>query len=226
MVNKWLIILFAAVQALSCSPGTVRSFGPAGSYVTHAYRGSTGIIRTEFCNITLVSVDGDVWNYISKTGIYKGNGKGVPAGQCFCIMILNTWNRPLLISRIEVMSGGEVVTPEKHIFMQGGDYLRNRYAVNLEELWKTRRVLADHVMLQEIDFDNDTLEYRMDYIVPGDSILLFRTFSWIQPDIPAKFRIGIKYHEMEKVIDFDLARFEYYESEPGEIKVLPEVKLK
>ena len=222
----WPIIIAAAIQALSCGTGTVRGFGPSGSYDLQVNRGATGIIRTEFCNISLVSIDSDGWRYLAKTGIFKGSGKGFPSNQCFCIMIFNTWDRPLQVSRIEVLSGAELVRTETSSFAQGGDYLKNRYAVNIEELWKTRRMLAESVILQEIDFDNETLEYKMDYIVPGDFVVFFRTFSWIQPDIPAKLRIGIKYHEMEKVIDFDLARFEYYESQPGEINVLPEVKLK
>lgn len=221
-----LIILTASLQAFSCAPGTVRAFGPADSYGIQVYRGSTGIIRTEYCNVSLVSIDAGLWRYLSKTDTYRGNGSGLPSSQCFCIMVVNTWDRPLQVSRIEVLSGSEVVSPETYSFTQGSDYLKNRYAVNLEELWKTRRMLSDSIILQEIDFDNETIEYKMDFIAPGDFIVFFRTFNWIRPDVPAKLRIGIKYHEMEKVIDFDLARFEYYEPEPGEINVLPEVKLK
>ncbi|HPS56713.1 MAG TPA: hypothetical protein PK514_01280 [Spirochaetota bacterium] len=226
MKKIWLIILAAAMQVFSCGPETVRTFGPSGSYDVQVYRGSTGIIRTDFCNVSLVSIDSEGWKYLSKTDLFRGKGRGFPSNLCFCIMVVNTWDRPLQISRIEVLSGGDVVRPETFSFTRGSDYLQNRYAVNLEELWKTRRMLADNVLLQEIDFDNETLEYKMDYIVPGDFIFFFRTFNWVNPDIPAKFRIGIKYHEMEKVIDFDLARFEYYEPEPGEINMLPEVKLK
>ncbi|HQO39382.1 MAG TPA: hypothetical protein PK986_02830, partial [Spirochaetota bacterium] len=120
----------------------------------------------------------------------------------------------------------QLVLPETFSFSKGSEYAENRYAVNLCELWKTRRMLSGNVILQEVDFDNETIEYRMDYVVPGDSIVFFRTFKWIRTDIPAKFRIGIKYREIEKVIDFDLSRFEYYEPEPGEINILPEVRLK
>lgn len=226
-INKiWLIILTASIQAFSCGTETVRGFGPAGSYDMQVYRGSTGIIRTQFCNVSLVNIDSDLWKYLSKTDTFRGKGSGFPSSQCFCIMVVNTWDRPLQVSRIEVLSGGELVRPETYSFKQGSDYLKNRYAVNLEELWKMRRMLTDNIILQEIDFDSETLEYKMDYIVPGDFIVFFRTFDWIRPDVPAKLRIGIKYNEMEKVIDFDLARFEYYEPEPGEINVLPEVKLK
>lgn len=225
MKKIWLIFLAAALQAPSCGPETLRAFGPAGSYDVQVYRG-TGIIRTEYCNISLVNIDLEGWKYLSDTRTYRGNGRGFPSGQCFGIMIVNTWNRPLQVSRIEVLSGGRVVRPETFSFSQGGDYLANRYSVNIGELWKTRRMLSDNVALREIDFDNETIEYRMDYIVPGDYVVFFRIFDWIQTDLPARFRVGIKYHEMEKVIDFDLAGFEYYESEPGETIVLPEVKLK
>lgn len=226
MKRIMVFICISIMQIFSCSPETVRVFGPAGSYDVQVYRGSTGIIRTEFCNISLVNVDRDGWKYLSQARIFSGKGAGFPSNQCFCIMVVNTWDRPLQVSRVEVLSGGEVVRPESYSFSRGSDYLAQRYAVNLEELWKTRRMLTDNVILREIDFDNETLEYKMDYIVPGDFVLFFRTFDWIQTDLPGRFRIGIKYHEMEKVIDFDLARFEYYEPEPGEINVLPEVKLK
>ena len=222
----WIIFLAAVLQPLSCGPETVRVLSPVERYDVQIYRGNTGIIRTEFCRVSISAVGRDLWRNLSKSDLFSGGGRGFPSNPCFCIMILNTWDRPLQVSRIEVLSGGEVVTPDRFSFAEGSDYFKKRYAVNLEELWKTRRLLSDNVVLEGLDFDNETLEYRMNYIVPGDYVLFFSTFRWIRPEAAAKLRIGIKYHDMEKVIDFDLAAFEYYESEPGEIKVLREVKLK
>jgi hypothetical protein len=226
MKKLFMIILVAAMQAFACGPEIVRAFGPSGSYDVQVYRGTTGIIRTEYCNISLMNIDSDGWKYLAGTETFRGRGSGFPSNLSFCIMLENTWDRPLRISRVEVLSGGQLMMPETFSFSQGSEYAEKRYAVNLCELWKTRRMLSDNFILQEVDFDNETIEYRMDYIVPGDSIVFFRTFKWIRTDIPAKFRIVIKYREIEKVIDFDLSRFEYYEPEPGEINILPEVKLK
>lgn len=142
-------------------------------------------------------------------------------------MISNTWNRPFQVTRVEIISGGKSIKPDFFGFIKKSGYSSARYRIDLEKFWKTRRVLTDAIMVEEIDFDYDTVQYDLGFIAPDDEVIFFRTFEWIPVESEkTRIRIGIKYYEMEKVIDFDVADFEYYESETDELETLPEVILK
>ena len=60
---------------------------------------------------------------------------------------------------------------------------------------------------------NDTAEYRLDFIAPGDRVSFFTFFQRVPAGKSSKIRVSIKYFDMKKVIDFDIGRFEYNEIE-------------
>ena len=78
---------------------------------------------------------------------------------------------------------------------------------------KTRRIFTDGDLLENINFENDSTEYRLNFIAPGDRISFFRFFRRVPGIKSSKISVAIKYFDMKKVIDFDIGRFEYNEIE-------------
>lgn len=220
--------IFALLLLLSsCGTASSRYYGPVQRRDVDITRWNAAILRSYYCNIQLEGADRGMYDYLRNIAFFRGDGRDYPSNPGFCIIITNVWDKPLQVSRIEIITGDKVIPPEFYSFVREPGYTKKRYAVNLDELWKTRRLLKDPLPVRELDLCNETIEYGMDFIVPGDSVFFFRTFGWIPSGSEnVKLRIAIKYNEMEKVIDFDLADFEYYESEPGDYRTLPEVKLK
>ena len=171
-----------------------------------------GLIRTVYCDIYIEHVDNEGWQHLKDFAFLRGNGKGNPAPVCFHFIIENTWKRPFQIDRIEILHDGRIIQSEDFLFIKDKNYMENRYSINIASLMKIRRILTDENLLKEIDFADDTVEYRLDFIAPGDRISCFRLFSWFPVGKSTKVRIAIKYFDLKKVIDFDIGRFEYNET--------------
>jgi hypothetical protein len=174
--------------------------------------GRAGLIRTVYCDIYIEHVNDEGWKHLKEFEFFRGKGKGNPGPVCFHFIIVNTWNKPFQIDKVEAIYDATVVQSEDFTFIKDKGYLWNRYSVSLASLMKKRRILSDDNLLKEIDFKNDTAEYRLDFIAPGDRISFFRFFSWFPAGKSSKVRISIKYFDMKKVIDFDIGRFEYNET--------------
>jgi len=226
MKRKYCILILI-VSLFSCAGGSERYFGPAEKSDIYISRTGSGILRTGYCDISVEGLDSKTRKRLLDFPMFRGSGDGFPSIPVFCIMIINTWNKPIQVNRLEIITDKGVIPPEFFDYVSDKDYAGKRFAVNLRELWKTRRILKDVDSVRELDFESGTVEYSFNFIAPGDRILMFRTFGWISSDSGRKrLRIGIKYHEMEKVIDFDVAESEYYEPEPDIIRKVPEVMLK
>jgi len=209
-----LIIILAMIQVLNCGGADKGMFYRAVERAdVDIAEGRAGLIRTVYCDIYIEYVDKHGWNYLKKTGFFKGKGKGDPVNPCFHYIIVNTWNKPFVVDKIEILYNGEVFPSENFSFIKDRDYLENRYSLNISSLMKKRRILSDRNLLNEIDFENDTVEYRLNFVAPGDKVSFFNFFERIPSDRNSKIRISIKYNDMKKVIDFDIGRFEYNEIE-------------
>ncbi len=228
MRKKFLFfIVLPMLILLSCEAGSVRAWGPADRSDMQLYMGRVGVMRSNYCSIAVENVDESTWNYLHGFKMFRGKGSGYPSNTCFSIMIANNWNKPFQVNKVEIVTAAGSVQPEFFDYVNDKNYPEERFSISLNELWKTRRLIVEKLLVGEIDFGSDTIEYSMDFIVPGDTVIFFRTFRWIPlASEKLKLRIGIKYNQMEKVIDFDMTDFEYYETGEGETRILPEVKLK
>jgi hypothetical protein len=207
------LILFLIMQFINCTgAGNVLFYRAVERGDVDIVHGRAGLVRTVYCDIYIEHVDDEGWKYLKEVDFLRGGGRGNPAPVCFHLIIVNTWNKPFQIDKVEAMYDGVVVQSEDFTFIKDKEYMENRYSVSLASLLKKRRVLSDDCLLKEIDFKNDTAEYRLDFVAPGDKVSFFRFFSWFPVGKSSKIRISIKYFDMKKVIDFDIGRFEYNES--------------
>jgi len=208
------IIAIIAMQFFNCSGGNnVLFYRAAERADVDIVGGRAGLIRTLYCDIYIEYVDSECWNYLKKYNMYKGNGRGNPIEPCFHFIIVNTWNKPFTVDKIEASYKGEIISSENFSFIKDKSYLENRYSVNIASLLKKRRVFQDRNLIRDIDFENDTTEYKLDFIAPGDRVSFFSFFQRIPAGKSSKIRVAIKYFDMKKVIDFDIGRFEYKDIE-------------
>jgi hypothetical protein len=216
MYKKKLYLFIAAsllLQSLCCS-------GYGNAYFYRAFergdvdiiKGKAGLMRTIYCDIYIEHVDSEGWEHLRRFPFFRGVGNGNPVPVCFHFIIENTWKKPFLIDRIEILHDGRVIHSEDFSFIKDKRYMEKRFSIYLPSLMKMRRILTDDILLQDIDFSDDTVEYRLGFIAPGDRVSFFRLFSWFPVGKSTKLRVGIKYFDLKKVIDFDIGRFEYIDT--------------
>ncbi|MCL1865731.1 MAG: hypothetical protein FWF73_07975 [Spirochaetes bacterium] len=199
-----MIIIF-----FSCSSTDKISFYRAVEKAdTEIINGKVGLIRTIYCDIYIEHIDTNTWKYINKYNTFKGGGIESPSDPCFHFIIENTWNKPIVIDKIEIINKDNIAQSEDYSFIQDKNYLEDRYTINISSLLKSRRILSEHILVKDIDFEDETTLYKLYFIAPGDKVSFFRLFSNIPSGKLSKIRVSIKYSDLKKVIDFDIDRFD------------------
>jgi len=212
--NVFVTLFLVIVQVLNCSGSNGDLFYRAAERAdVEIIQGRAGLIRTLYCDIYIEHVDNENWSILKRFNEFKGKGSGIPVDPCFHFIIVNTWNKPFEIDKIEAFHNSELIKAEDYTFIKDKDYMEKRYSISLLSLMKRRRLLLEKDVLADIDFENDTVEYKLGFIAPGDRVSLFSFFPKIPAGKSSKIRVTIKYHDMKKVIDFDIGRFEYTDIE-------------
>jgi len=214
MGRKSVVILFIlSVLIISCSSGGERGIYRAAERGDIDIIGNrAGVIRTIYCDIYIEHLDRELVKKITGTKIYRGTGKGFPLEPCFQFIISNTWDKPFIVEKIQISYDKKNYDPEFYDYVKDPDYIKKRYNVNLTAMWKNRRLLTDDELIESIDYENETVEYRSDFIAPGDKVLFFRFFRVIPQRKDVKVSVTIKYFDIKKIIDFDIGRFDYNET--------------
>lgn len=206
----FLYILFLSFFISCSSEGKVKGIYRAAERSDVDIVGNrAGLIRTVYCDIYIENLSMDLRQKIFDSDVYRGRGRGLPLEPCFQFIILNTWNRPLKIENILLRYDNEDHEPELFDYIKDPGYSEKRFAVNLNNMMQARRLLSDDELIDEIDYDTETVEYRSDFIAPGDKVLFYRFFPVVPHRKGVKMNVTIKYFDTKKIIDFDITRFEY-----------------
>jgi hypothetical protein len=87
--------------------------------------------------------------------------------------------------------------------------------IDFNSLLKNRRLLDDSICLDDIDFDNNSIEYKLNFINSGDLISKIFVFEWIPVEYRTyKITIQLESPGDVKIIDFEFKRFEYRKNGP------------
>ncbi len=188
----------------------VRFYGPLPRGDVEIISGKGGLIKSLYFDVLFEHVQKSDWEHLASFKSLKGGGTGYPVEPCFHIMIMNTWNRPFEVKKIEMICDNISAEPEYFDFHGDPDFSSERYALDLAALWKKRRILSHNELLSHIDFEKNAVEYRLGFIAPGDKISSFHLFNSVPGGCKsAKLAVTIKYLDMEKVIDFDITAVIY-----------------
>ncbi len=210
MRNVLIYIVIIIFSAGCGGQELVRFYGPVPRGDVEIISGKGGLIKSLYFDVLFEHVQKSDWEYLASFKSLKGGGTGYPLEPCFHIMIINTWNRPFEVKKIELICDAVSAEPEYFDFSGDPGFPSERYAIDLSALWKKRRVLTHHELVADMDFKSGTVEYKLDFIAPGDKISSFYLFN----SVPAgckniKLAVTIKYLDMEKVIDFDITSVIY-----------------
>ncbi|HRX46213.1 MAG TPA: hypothetical protein P5120_01740 [Spirochaetota bacterium] len=208
---RYIVIIYLCIISLllSCSSPGKWGYRAAERADVDIVGNRAGLIRTVYCDIYIEEPGIEQHRKIYESDVYRGSGSGMPLEPCFQFIVSNTWNRPLIIEKITIRYDNEDHGPEFYDYIKDPDYTEKRFAVNLNKMMQYRRLLTEDELIDEIDYDTETVEYRSDFIAPGDKVLLYRFFPVIPHNKGVKIYISIKYFNMKKIIDFDITRFDY-----------------
>ncbi len=206
--TAFIYLLFLSLL-LSCSSAGKGGYRASERGDVDIVGNRAGLIRTVYCDIYVENLNSKLRQKIYDADVYRGSGSGMPLEPCFHFIVSNTWNRPLVIEKIVLRYDNEDHEPELYDYIKDPDYAEKRFAVNINKMMQNRRLLSEDELIDEIDYDTETVEYRSDFIAPGDKVLFYRFFPVIPHRKGVKIYITIKYFNMKKIIDFDITRFDY-----------------
>jgi len=191
---------------------------------TGAIEKSTGEIKTERCSnartrfmdVSVSSIEESDWEklltYAPFTEKKKSSVTRIPKILFFHAVLSNTGDSPILLEDISFILTHEG-QEEKPI---SSELLARRFkspvysVFNFNNIISPKRLKNEKNCINEINYENDLIDYRFKFISPGDRIIKILAFEWL----PVEYRrftlkLSIKYGVMQKIIDFDFSRLEY-----------------
>ncbi|HNX57564.1 MAG TPA: hypothetical protein PKK43_00590 [Spirochaetota bacterium] len=175
-------------------------------------RDGTGIIRTAHCDISARYISADDWNkVISSSHVFANSGKSVPHPpyDIFFITLQNSTSNTIKDLRFYIktplssetsLSIGELADESAPSSFSGTD---------ITDIFSLRRLLITDYILDDIDFDRNSIGYPFPFILPHERGSLFVAFR-----IPAfeyrRYILSVEYvtGEIKKVVDFEVVRKE------------------
>lgn len=213
-----LIVLLLVLQIPSCSS----KYGL--EHRTEAIEKLTGEIKTERCanartrfmDMAVSSIEESDWEKLLTYEPFSHQKKSsivrIPKILFFQAVLVNTGDTPVLLEDISFIlthDGRE----EKPI---PADLLAGRFkspaysAFNFSNILSPKRLINEKNCINEINYENDLIDYKFSFLSPGDRLIKIFAFEW-QPVEHRSFtlKLSIKYGAMQKIIDFDFVRSEY-----------------
>lgn len=136
----------------------------------------------------------------------------LPAAPFYHLVIANTGDRLFPLDGIS-LSLRYGATEKKAITAAEAEkvYVSPAFSIiNFRQLLSPKRLITEKTCIDDIGYENDLIDYRLDFINPGEKVLLIASFGWIPVEAREyTVRIDCREGEVKKSIDFELRRFEY-----------------
>ncbi|MBP7739047.1 MAG: hypothetical protein KA369_23970 [Spirochaetes bacterium] len=215
---------------LSCGQRSslVREILPTENIAVDILQARAARVRSIYCEITVEPVDEARWKDLMKAAAYRKPGpqmalQRTPTLSAFLVLLKNTLNAPLRIEKAQIVAGDAVMEALRADGL-GARFRSPAYGwCDFDRLLSIRRMTGEQEALYKIDIDRDTIETRLDFIPPRDTVLAVMAFEKIPPGIrrfKLRFSIAALGGTREVLIDF--TRREYRAADTGKNERVPD----
>ena len=212
---RLLFLIFITLCILNCSPKSdiLRSYKSSSPFITVNADNSFHIFSE--CNIYIKPITQNDWKKLLAYEPFKNKIKQyhyrLPSIHFFMIIIENRERMPVKIKDITVSYGSDKKSMVTLKDINERFNVLNYKRINYKELFTYRKIKKNFEIttFNKIKLQ-DLIPMHLSFIHPYDKVFRVIAFDWI----PVQFRsikisFILKYLKNEKVIDFNLTRYEY-----------------
>jgi nanoRNase/pAp phosphatase (c-di-AMP/oligoRNAs hydrolase) len=217
--SKALVFSLTLLMLMACSRkyGIERAINPVDKLDTEIKKESCGLIRSRNVDAAAEYISEGDWDRILKCTMFT---KPKPAESDFRIpkifffhaVISNTGDVPVTIESISLKYSGREHKPFEAEAVIRKCKSPSFSIFNFNSILRNKRLLGDKNCIADINYERDVIDYKFDFINPGDTIIRITAFDWIpveNRDIRLVLRIVEPASGQKKIIDFDFIRSEY-----------------
>jgi hypothetical protein len=210
-----MLLLPASLCVFCLRPGLVHVITPVERPDVETTKYGTALIRSLYCDIMVEPVDAGLWRSIRNSRVYgkipdPGSLRRTPPLTAFQVVVKNTVNAPIQLQKAQLCSGPHTMDAMTAVGVR--DRLKSSpySGFNLDTILSFRRLISEPDLNEAIDYDRDTIDMKLDFIPPRDSVMTIIAFEKM-PVASRKFKLKLVIAAMGnlKTIDFDFARDEY-----------------
>ncbi|MDR3237803.1 MAG: hypothetical protein LBT84_04790 [Spirochaetia bacterium] len=206
-MRRLYTLIFAGLL-LSCSHGGVEyRETPLPGMRVDVVRG-TAVIRNVYAELSLRQIPPSELKKILKSLPAKKGSFRLPRLLFFMVSAKNTGDFPLFLT------GGKAVYKNENHAAVKTDEFREKFtspmynAFDFDKLTSARRLLP--YGYNKPDFPEDSIDYRLDFILPGETVVTIMAFDYPPPEVRRyALEFTVKTRGMPGTFGFDIARFEY-----------------
>ena len=211
---KQAVILFLFCITC-CSPKSdiLRTYKSASPFITSNRDGSFHIFSE--CNVYIKPVTQKDWKKLLSFKPYTNKVKQfhyrIPALHFFMVIIENRERMPVKLKDIIVSYGAEKKSKITNSDINKKYNLPNYRMVNYKEMFKFRKLRKNFEIstFDKIELP-DLVPLHLPFVPAYDKVFRVIAFEWIPVQYRAiKISFILNYSKKEKVIDFNLTRYEY-----------------
>jgi hypothetical protein len=205
---RYLYILIFAGLLFSCShKGIEYRETPLPNMRVDVVRG-TAVIRHIYAELSLRQIPAsELKNILKSLPAAKGSFR-LPRLLFFMLSVKNTGDFPLFLT-----DGKAVYKNLRHAAVKADEF-RQKFtspmydAFDFDKLTSARRLLP--YGYNKPDFPDDSIDYRLDFILPGETVVTIMAFDYPPPDVRRyALEFTIKARGLPGTFGFDMARLEY-----------------
>jgi len=214
-ITSIIFILVAANFSCSAHPGLYRETVSLERPDISIEKNRVALIRSVSCDIYIEPFSHNTWKKILKSDVFLNNEKKsfdyrIPELLFFQIIISNTGKQPLTIRNISIRYDSQNSSILRYADLRKRLHSPFYSIFNFKRILSQARLTGDKFLIQNINYDKDTLVYKMNHITPSDSIVQFIAFDK-PPSVCKKYKILVElsYAGSIKTFDFDFRLIEY-----------------
>jgi hypothetical protein len=217
VLKKSYALILAILSFLSCSrkPGLLRETVFIDHPAIEIRDERCALFRTRLLDVSLQPIEAEDWEKLLAYEPFAGEknqAQRVPRLLFIQMTAYNSGNRPWPLKDLSlaIVHGGTEKSPLTAQKVSEACASPAYSSFNFANLFAPRRLLTEKYCMKEIDYESDLIEYRLEFINPGERVLVIYAFEWLPVEVREfSLRATLKEGEVKKSIDFGVRRLEY-----------------